>query len=66
MITGHNPSCRPSRGNLGLIGGYVVEFDPNTVPGGGLVGGVPDVGSTITLLGITLTGLAACGRRLKK
>src|SRR5678809_392695 len=34
-------------GNLNLIGGYVVEFDPNTVPGGGLVGGVPDAGATI-------------------
>ena len=52
-------------GNLGLIAGYVVEFDPNTVPGGGLVG-VPDTGATITLLGLSLTGLAAFGRRLRK
>ncbi len=49
-------------GNLGLINGYVVEFDPNTIPGGGLV---PDSGSTMSLLGCaaTLLGLA---RRLKK
>lgn len=52
-------------GNLGLIGGYVVEFDPNTVPGGGLVG-VPDTSATVTLLGISLTGLAAFSRRLRK
>jgi hypothetical protein len=52
-------------GNLNLIGGYVVEFDPNTVPGGGLVGGVPDVSTTMGLLGISLTSLAVFRRKLR-
>ena len=49
-------------GNLGLIGGYVVEFDPYTNPNAG----VPDGGATMALLGISLTGLAAFARRLRK
>jgi hypothetical protein len=52
-------------GYLPLIGGYVVEFDPNTVPGGGLVG-VPDVAGTMALLGMSFTGMAVFARRLKK
>jgi hypothetical protein len=51
-------------GNLGLIGGYVIEYDPNTVPGGGLVG-VPDISATAGLLGMTLTGLAMLRRKTK-
>jgi hypothetical protein len=50
-------------GNLGYISGYVVEFDPNTVPGGGLV---PDGGSTAGLLGGALTLLGIASRRLRK
>jgi len=42
-------------GNLSLIGGYVVEYDPNTVPGGGLA---PDGGATLGLLAMGLAGLA--------
>jgi hypothetical protein len=51
-------------GNLGLIGGYVIEYDPNTVPGGGLVG-VPEVSTTAGLLSMCLTGLGLLRRKLK-
>jgi hypothetical protein len=53
-------------GYLGLIAGYVIEYDPNTDPTGGLGGRVPDAGATMGLLGISLTGLAAFARRFRK
>jgi hypothetical protein len=54
-------------GNLSLIEGYVVEFDPNTVPNGGLAPTyAPDGGSTAGLLGGVLTLLGIASRRLRK
>jgi hypothetical protein len=50
-------------GNLFYISGYVVEFDPNTNPTGGLV---PDGGSTVALLGGALTMLGFASRRFRK
>ncbi len=44
-----SPGGFNDEGNLGLIGGYVIEYDPHTVPNGGLVG-APDGGSTAFLL----------------
>lgn len=52
-------------GNLNLIGGYVVEFDPNTNPNGGLVG-TPDAAATMPLLGMGMLAVAAFARRFKK
>jgi len=54
-------------GNLYYISGYVVEFDPSTVPSGGLATGyAPDGGSTAGLLGGVLTLLGIASRRLRK
>ena len=54
-------------GNLSLIDGYVIEFDPATVPSGGLASGyVPDGGSTMALLGSALTLLGFTSRCLRK
>lgn len=47
-------------GNLGNITGYVIEYDPNTIPG------TPDAGSTLTLLGAAFGMLTAWGRRFRK
>jgi hypothetical protein len=51
-------------GNLSLIGGYVVEFDPTTDPTGGLAS-APDAASTAQLLGgaLMLVGFASRRRR---
>ncbi|MBI1840826.1 MAG: VPDSG-CTERM sorting domain-containing protein [Verrucomicrobia bacterium] len=48
-------------GNLGLIGGYVIEYDPNTIPDH-----VPDAGATASLLGGALAMLASFARRIRK
>lgn len=48
-------------GNLGLIGGYVIEYDPNTIPDR-----VPDAGSTLPLIGGAFALIGAFGRRLRK
>jgi len=54
-------------GALSLIGGYVVEFDPNTLPGGGLAPGyVPDAASTSVMLMGSLGLLGAASRRFRK
>jgi hypothetical protein len=50
-------------GNLGLIGGYVIEFDPNTIPTGGLV---PDSSSTAALLIGSMTVLGGLYRRYRQ
>lgn len=50
-------------GNLSLISGYVIEYDPNTIPGGGLV---PDGGSTAGLLAGALTMVGIAARRFRK
>jgi hypothetical protein len=50
-------------GDLDFISGYVIEYDPNTIPGGGLV---PDGGSTAGLLTGALTMLGIAARRLRK
>jgi hypothetical protein len=47
-------------GNLGLIGGYVIEYDPHTI------NDVPDAGATASLLGGALFLLATLSRRLRK
>jgi hypothetical protein len=50
-------------GNLSLIEGFVVEYDPLTVPNGGLA---PDGGSTAAFLGGALTLLGFVSRRFRK
>lgn len=51
-------------GNLGGIGGYVIEFDPNTIPTGGLA--TPDVASTAALLSGSMALLGIISRRIRK
>jgi len=52
-------------GDLNYIDGYVVEFDPATVPGGGLAPGyVPDAGSTAALLVGALAAMQVWRRKL--
>ena len=54
-------------GDLSLIGGYVVEFDPNTVPGGGLPPGfVPDAASTSAMLMGSVTLMGLFSRKFRK
>jgi hypothetical protein len=50
-------------GNLSEISGYVIEYDPNTIPSGGLV---PDSGSTVGLLAGAVTMLGIAARRFRK
>ena len=53
-------------GNLGLINGYVIEYDPNTIPTGGLVGSsAPDSACTAALMTGALGFLGLFSRRLK-
>jgi len=47
-------------GNLGLIGGYVIEYDPHTI------NDVPDGGLTASLLGGALMLMATVSRRIRK
>lgn len=47
-------------GNLGLIGGYVIEYDPHTI------NDVPDVGATLGLLGGALALLVPVSRRFRR
>ena len=54
-------------GDLSLIGGYVVEFDPNTVPNGGLPPGfVPDGASTSLLLMGAMSLLAGAAKKFRR
>lgn len=48
-------------GNLGLITGYVIEYDPNTI-----VINVPDGGSSAALLGISMAMFGAFRKWIKK
>jgi hypothetical protein len=57
-----SPGAFNDEGALGLIGGYVIEYDPHTVPGGGLAG-VPDGGITAFMLGFALSGLGLIRRQ---
>lgn len=49
--------------NLDLITGYVIEYDPNTIPD---VPGIPDTGATASLLAGAFALLAAVSRRVRK
>ena len=51
-------------GILGYIGGYVIEYDPNTIPTGGLA--TPDVASTAALLSGALALMGVISRRIRK
>jgi len=49
-------------GNLGLIAGYVIEYDPGTIIDVPI--GVPDGGATAALLGFGIAGVALARRKL--
>jgi hypothetical protein len=51
-------------GDLNQIGGYVIEFDPNTDPTGGFA--TPDVASTAVLLSGALALMGVVSRRMRK
>lgn len=50
-------------GNLRNITGYVIEYDPNTIPD---VPGLPDTGTTASMLVGAFAILAAVSRRVRK
>jgi hypothetical protein len=60
-----SPGGFNDEGDLDLIGGFVVEFDPTTDPTGGLAG-APDANDTAALLGGALMLLGFASRRFRK
>jgi hypothetical protein len=54
----HGPGFN-DEGNLALITGYVIEYDPNTIP-------LPDGGSTASLLGSAMFLIATFSRHFRK
>jgi hypothetical protein len=55
-----NPGGFNDEGNLSLIGGYVIEYDPTTI------NDIPDAASTAVLLTGALAVLGTVSRRLRK
>lgn len=58
----HGPGFN-DEGNLDLIFGYVIEYDPNTIPD---VPGVPDAGTTASLLAGAFAMLGVVSRRFRR
>ena len=55
-----NPGGFNDEGNLSLIGGYVIEYDPTTIRD------IPDAGSTAAMLSGALVLLGTVTRRIRK